>query len=148
AAEVLVADLAVEHRRAAAALGRFHRGAPDHRAVDIGEHVLVGFVLVVMGVDVDDEEVVVVALARLLGGVLEIFRGRILIEARGADLVARHVHGRFPQATTKMSSPRRTTSYLRNLSLRSPAHSPVSMSYSQPCQEHTKCISSPKTWPR
>jgi hypothetical protein len=113
AANVLVSDLAVHHRGAAAALGRFHRGAPDHWAVDVGKHLLIGFVLVVVRVDVDDEEVGVIVPARLLGRVLEIFRRRILVEARRSDLVARHIHGGSFHATTKMSSPRRTTSYLR-----------------------------------
>src|SRR5262249_3769186 len=133
AVEVLVADLAVEHGGAAGARHAVHGGAAGHPAVDVFEDVAVGLVLVMVRIHVDDEEVLVVALARLLGGVLEMLLDRELVEAQVADLATRHVHGRSPgaaQATTKMSSPRRTTSYLRSFSLRLPMHSPVRMSYS------------------
>ena len=78
-ADVLVADLAAEHGGAAAALRRFDRLAADHRTFDVFEHVLVGFALVVMRVDVDDQEILIVALARLLGRVLEMLRGGVVL---------------------------------------------------------------------
>ena len=68
AADVLIADLAAQHRSARPP--RFADStacAADHRAFDVLEHVLVGFALVVVRVDVDDEEILIVALARLLG---------------------------------------------------------------------------------
>ena len=63
AAGVLIADLGVHHRGAAAALDVQERLAPDHRIVDVLEDLLVGFVLVVVRIDVDDQEVLIVALA-------------------------------------------------------------------------------------
>src|SRR5262249_13240877 len=133
AVEVLVADLAVEHGGAAGARHAVHGGAADHRAVDGFEDVAVGPVLVLGANPLDDEEVLEVALSLHYGGRLESVLDRELVEAQVADLATRHVHGRSPgaaQATTKMSSPRRTTSYLRSFSLRLPTHSPVRMSYS------------------
>src|SRR5207249_9400451 len=132
AAQALIADLAVEEGRASAAVDGFHRLQLHHRAFDIAVDLLVVLVLVMVGVDVDDQEILVVARARLLARMFERLRLRELGVAEVADLVADHVHERFPrlQITTKISSPRRTTGYLRSFSRRSPAHSPVLMSYS------------------
>src|ERR1044072_1371301 len=47
-------------------------------------------------VDVDDEEVLVVALVRLLGRVLEMLCRRILVETQLTHFRAGHVHGRSP----------------------------------------------------
>src|SRR5262249_55013850 len=154
AGEALVADLGVEESRAPTAGDRFHRLHLDHRALDVAIDFLVVLVLVVMRIDVDDQEVLIVSLPRLLARVLERLRLGELVVVQIADFFAGHIHGnvlklaycvardlfRKPvptfrdhalfQITTKMSSPRRTTSYLRSFSLRSPAHSPVLMSYS------------------
>ncbi len=96
AAEILVADLAVHHRGAAGPLARLDRGAADHRIVDVGEDLLVGLVLVVVRVDVDDQEILVVARPRLLGGVLEVLGDGELVEPELAHFRAWHVHGRSP----------------------------------------------------
>ena len=93
-ADVLVADRAAEHGGAAAALGQFDRLPADHRVLDILEHLLVGLALVVVRVHVDDEKVLVVALARLLRGVLEVLHRRIVLGGELADFAAGHVHGR------------------------------------------------------
>ncbi len=45
-----------------------------------------------MRVDVDDQKVLVVARARLLGGVLEMLRGRIIVEIELADVVRDRIH--------------------------------------------------------
>src|SRR5262249_57442493 len=94
-ADVLVADGAAEHRGAGAALCRFDRLTADHRAFDVGEDLVVRFVLVVVGIHVDDEKILVVALTRLPGGVLEMLRGRIVLGGELADFAAGHVHGRI-----------------------------------------------------
>jgi hypothetical protein len=78
-ADVLVADLAAEHGGAAAAFRRFHRLAAEHGTFDVFEHVLVGFAFIVVRVDVDDEKILVVALARLLGRMLEMLRGGVVL---------------------------------------------------------------------
>ncbi len=48
-----------------------------------------------MRVDVDDQEILVVARARLLRGVFEMLRGRIIVEIELADVV-RNVSMSFP----------------------------------------------------
>jgi hypothetical protein len=58
---------------------RFHRLAAEHGTFDVFEHVLVGFAFIVVRVDVDDEKILVVALARLLGRMLEMLRGGIVL---------------------------------------------------------------------
>ncbi len=89
-----------------------------------------------MRVDVDDQEVLIVALMRLLARVFERLGLGELVEIEVANFVANHIHQSTScvsaplQTTTKISSPRFTTSYFRNFSRRSPAHSPVLMSYS------------------
>jgi len=135
-ANVLITDGAAEHRGAAAALGRFHRLAADHRILDVFEHLLVGLALVVVRVHVDDQKILIVARARLLRGMLEMLCAGVVIGGEFADFAAGHVHGRssldrlLRYATTKTSSPRRTTSNFFNRSRRSPTHSPVFSSYS------------------
>jgi len=57
--------------------------------------LVVGFALVVVRVHVDDEKILVVALARLPGGVLEVPRGRVVLGGELAHLAAGHVHGRL-----------------------------------------------------
>src|SRR5580704_14789080 len=104
AAGVLIADLAVEERGAARPLARLDRGAPDHRAFDILEQLLVGLVLIVMGVDIDDEEVLVVALPRLRGGVHKVVGHRELVEPQLAHLRAGHVHGGSPKSSAAPST--------------------------------------------
>jgi len=93
-ADVLVADLAAEHRGAAAALRRLHRLAADHRTFDVLEHVLVGLAFIVVRVHVDDQEILVVALARLLRGMARWLRGRVVLAGKLADFAAGHIHGR------------------------------------------------------
>jgi len=134
-ADVLVSDLAAEHGGAAAALGRFHRLAPDHRTLDELEHLLVGLALIVMRVHIHDEEILIVSLARLLRGMRQVRRRGVVVAGELADFAAQHVHGGClpdcgPQTMTKTSSPRRMTSNFFNLSRRSPTHSPVLRSYS------------------
>ena len=51
-------------------------------------------------VDVDDQEVLIVAGAGLLLRVLEMLGGRELVEAKLADFVAGHIHGALLQTTT------------------------------------------------
>ena len=94
AAGVLIADLGVED--AGAAPGAFLQLAADHRAFDVVEHLGVVLVLVVVRVDVDDQEVLIVARPRLLAGVLEVFGRREHFEFDGTNVVARHVHGSSP----------------------------------------------------
>src|SRR6476620_2309006 len=74
AREALVADLAVEEGRAPAAGDRLYRLHLDHRALDVAVDFLVVLVLVVVRVDVDDQEVLVISLPRLLARVLERLR--------------------------------------------------------------------------
>ena len=80
AGEALVADLAVEEGGAAAAGDRFHRLHLHHRAFDVAEDVLVVLVLVVVRVHVDDQEILIVALPRLLARVLERLGLGVLLE--------------------------------------------------------------------
>src|SRR5262249_20218849 len=68
-------------------------GAADHRVLDVLEDLAVGVVLVMMRIHVDDEEILVVALARLLGRVLQVLLDRKLVEAQVADFTSWHVHG-------------------------------------------------------
>jgi hypothetical protein len=113
AAGVLIADLAVEERRPARPFGRFDRGAADHRVVDILEQLFVGFVFIMVGVHIDDEEILVVALARLGGCMLQMLGDRELVEPQVADLRAWHVHGVLlyvtrPRRYRRRDVPRRT----------------------------------------
>src|SRR3954447_21592374 len=123
----LIADLAVEEGRSSAAAEGFHRLALDNWAFEIAVDLLVGLVLVMVRVDVDDQKVLIVALMRLLARVFERFRFGELVEIEVANLVANHVHQSTScvsaplQTTTKTSSPRFTTLYFRNFSRRSPA---------------------------
>ena len=94
-ADVLVADGAAEHRGAGAALCRFDRLTADHRAFDVCEDLVVRLALVVVGIHVDDEKILVVALTRLPGGVLEVLRGRVVLGREFAHFAAGHVHGRI-----------------------------------------------------
>ena len=94
AAGVLVADLGVEE--AGAAAGAFLELGADHRAFDVVEHLGVVLVLVMVRVDVDDQEVLIVARPRLLAGVFEMLGRRKHFEFDGANVVARHVHGSSP----------------------------------------------------
>src|SRR5262249_19602090 len=94
-ADVLVADGAAEHRGTGAALGRFDRLTADHWALDVCEDLVVGFALVVVRVHVDDEKILVVALARLPRGMLEVLRGRIVLGGELAHFAAGHVQGRL-----------------------------------------------------
>jgi hypothetical protein len=93
-ADILISDLAAEHGGASAALCRFHRLAPNHRALDEFEHVLVGLAFIVVRVHVDDQEILVIALARLLGGVLQVLAGRVVVAGKLAHFAAEHIHGR------------------------------------------------------
>ena len=70
--------------------------AADHRAFDVVEHLGVVLVLVMVRVDVDDQEVLIVARPRLLAGVFEMLGRREHFEFDGANVVARHVHGSSP----------------------------------------------------
>ena len=72
------------------------RLAPDHRAFDVLEDLVIVLVLVMVRVDVDDQEVLIVALARLLGSVLEMLRRREQVEFDGPDIVTGHIHGCSP----------------------------------------------------
>ncbi len=71
-AGVLIADLGVE--KTGPARVAFERLATDHRAFDVLEHLSVGLILVMVRVDVDDQEVLIVAGARLRAGVLQMLR--------------------------------------------------------------------------
>ena len=46
-------------------------------------------------VHVDDQEVLIVALARLLGGMFEVSRRRVVVRRKLADFVAGHIHEGF-----------------------------------------------------
>src|SRR5262245_5405337 len=94
-ADVLAADGTAEHRGTGAALGRFDRLAADHRALDVCEDLVVRLALIVVRVHVDDEKILVVALARLPGGMLEVLRGRVVLGGELAHFAAGHVHGRI-----------------------------------------------------
>ena len=77
-----------------------------HRAVDVLEDLAVVFVLVVVRVDIDDDEVAVLALHCLLGGVAQLIdRGKLaawneVTNVEGRGIVERNVHGRLSYATT------------------------------------------------
>jgi len=74
-----------------------HRDVLDDGTFDVAEHLGVGFALVVVRVDIDDKEVLILALMRLPRGVREVLMGVVLIEAEVADLVlGRHIHGNSP----------------------------------------------------
>src|SRR5262249_59104041 len=73
--DVLVSDGADEHRGTGPALCRLDRLAADHRALDVCEDFVVRLALVVVRVHVDDKKILVVALARLPRGMLEVLRG-------------------------------------------------------------------------
>jgi len=51
--------------------------------------------LVVVRVHVDDEKILVVALARLPRGMLKVLRGRVVLGGELAHFAAGHVHGRL-----------------------------------------------------
>ena len=90
----------IEHRRAAGPLRGIHHVVADHRAFDVLEDFLVGLVLVMVGIDVDDQKILVIAQPRLLRGVFEMFCGRVIVEVKLADFVRSRVHLSLPQATT------------------------------------------------
>ena len=94
AAGILIADLGVED--AGAASGAFLQLAADHRTFDVVEHLGVVLILVMVRVDVDDQEVLIVARPRLLAGVCKMLRRRKHFEIDGTNVVARHVHGSSP----------------------------------------------------
>ena len=84
-ADVLIADAAGQHAGAlrAAALRGAARELLQHRIVHVVENLVERFQLVVMRVDVDDRELVVAALARLVRGVLQ--------ELGGVEFLDRHL---------------------------------------------------------
>ena len=101
ATEILIADRCVDHGGPAGALSGIHHVVADHRALDVLENFLVGFVLVVVGVDVDDQKILVIARPRLLRRVLKVLRGRVIVEVKLADFVRSRVHDLLLlQATT------------------------------------------------
>ena len=53
-----------------------------------------------MGIDVDDQKILVVAQPRLLRGMFEMFCGRVIVEIKLTDFVRNRVHLSLPQATT------------------------------------------------
>ena len=97
AAEALVADLVVEEAGTAGPRHRVHGLHLDDGVLDVAEHVLVGLALVVVRVHIDDQEVLVVALPRLLAGMLERLGFRVLLGIELADFVSHHVHERCPR---------------------------------------------------
>ena len=53
-----------------------------------------------MRIDIDDQEILIVARPRLLRRVLKVFRGRVVVEIEFADFVRNRIHNLLPQATT------------------------------------------------
>ena len=96
AAEVLIADRRIEHGRAARPRRRIDDVTADYRAFDVFEDLLVRFVLVVMRIDVDDQEILIVADARLLRRVFEMFCGRVIVEVKLADFARSRIHDLLP----------------------------------------------------
>ena len=99
AADILIADLAAEEIRASAAAEGFERVAAQDGAFDVAEHVAIMLALIMVSVDVDDEEVLVIARARLLGRVLQVLAGIVGVEPQAAHFVVDRVHVWLPYAT-------------------------------------------------
>ena len=95
-ADVLIADLTAEKIRAAAAAEGFKRIAAQHRAFDVPEDVAIMLALVMMRIHIDDQKILIIARARLLGGVLEMLAGIVGVEPQAADFVVDCVHGCSP----------------------------------------------------
>ncbi len=97
AAHILVADAARHH---AVALGagqaRAHGELLQHRVFHVFEDLVERLQLVVVRVDVDDREVPVAALARLLRGVGEQLGGVEFLDRHAAEIGQRQVHHTFP----------------------------------------------------
>src|SRR6185312_17484180 len=100
---------------AAGALHRVDSLAADDRTFDILEDFLVGLALIMMRVDVDDQEILIVARARLLAGVSERLGLRELVGGDLADFVSQHVHGDSPslRAPSSLFSRSRRTLHRR-----------------------------------
>jgi hypothetical protein len=64
-ADVLIPDHAVHQRGTSAAPRRLHGRMANDGAVYVAEHIGIGFALIVMRIDVDDQEFIVFALPRL-----------------------------------------------------------------------------------
>jgi hypothetical protein len=92
AAHVLEADRAARHQRAAPLGTSCDRELADDVVLDVGQDVVHALVFVVMGVDVDDQHVVELALKRLLPGVREQPRGVELLDGDAPAAIGDEVH--------------------------------------------------------
>ncbi len=98
-ADILVADL-LRHQRAAAALHALRRRELTQDVVlHEGQNVLHVLVLVVMGVDVDDDHVVEFALMGLLTGVGKESCGVQLVNRHAAAAIGRKFHRVSPETS-------------------------------------------------
>ena len=70
----------------------------DDRAFDVLKNFLIGFVLVMVCVDVDDEKILKISSASLLRRVLEVLGGGIIVEIELAHLARQRVHGFLRQS--------------------------------------------------
>ena len=97
AAHVLVADLARHHgaARRPCARGR-HGELAQHVVLHVGQDFVVVLVLVMMGVDIDDQHVVEVALLRLLAGMGQEPRGVEFLDRYASAAISDEIHGVSP----------------------------------------------------
>jgi hypothetical protein len=94
AAHVLVADAARHHADALGVAGVRHLGELlHHRVGHVFQDLVERLELVMVRVDVDDRELVVVALLRLLGGVSQHLAGVELVDLHAAVFAEREFHG-------------------------------------------------------
>src|SRR5262249_39556070 len=93
---VLIADGASQHGSPPAALRRLHGLTADHRVLDVFKDFSIGFALVMVRIDVDDQEILIIARACLLGSMLEMLRGVVIVGRELAYFAAGHVHGKTP----------------------------------------------------
>ncbi len=92
-AHVLEPDRHVRHEDAAALGAAGDRELAQHVVLHEGQDVVHALVLVVMGVDVDDQDVVELALLRLLTGVGEQAGGVELLDRHAPAAIGDEVHG-------------------------------------------------------
>ena len=92
-AHVLEPDCHVRHERPAALGAAGDRELAEHVVLHEGEDVVHALVLVVMGIDVDDQDVVELALLRLLTGMGEQAGGVELLDGDAPAAIGDEVHG-------------------------------------------------------
>src|SRR3954452_2980017 len=95
AAHVLEADLAW-HQRLPPLSTAGENELTEHLVFDQRQEVVVALVLVVMAIDIDDQDVVEIALHCLLAGVRKQPAGIELFERDPAAAIGKKVHGCFP----------------------------------------------------